>query len=118
MPPRTSPSIDPKSIPYDVYALAYALADALIPKFTWVLTTIDQNQQITVSTELLDDVNLFVECGSAGIVEFQLEKDGDAKYTQQQVVAGQRIFGRFKRIGPNTNVYPLIGYGNSSQRSR
>ncbi len=114
---RTTPSVDPRSIPFATYQLAYALVDAATPKSTWALTTM-VNDQLTVTTELLDDVNLYIECGSAGQVEFQLEMDGGGVYTLQNVTAGQKLRGRFKRIGPGTNVFPLIGYGNSAQRTR
>lgn len=60
------------------------------------------------------EINLWVVCGSAGVLEFCLVRDGsgDGQLTTLQVVAGQKVEGHFLRIGGNTTCFPLIGFGN------
>lgn len=92
-------------LPEEAVILATAVQRARTPSYS---VPIDPQQP-----EVLQSlVNLWVVCGSAGILEFQLIGEGGSGYSQMPVVAGQKVEGHFLSIGPNTTCIPLMGFGN------
>jgi hypothetical protein len=113
MPRYKPPTFSEQEIDECDRKLAQAIHEAFEPKASFNITNLE-NDQIIVGVEAILDgvVNLHILCGSAGILEFQLTRDGGGSFTTIAVTAGQVIEGNFKRFGPNTTVYPLIAFAN------
>lgn len=113
--PRNCNPVDERQITDRDRQVAFAVHEAFEPKTSFPITVANPNGQgILVDESIVDGiVNLFVICGSDGILEYMLTRDGgpDA-FIQLPVRQGDRIDGNFKRFGSNTTVYPLIAYAN------
>lgn len=113
--PRNPYPIDEKDLTDCDRRQGFAIQQAFLPKSSFPVTFPSPNMQgLAVTQGLLDGIiNMYVVCGSDGILEYMLFRDGgpDA-FIQLPVRRGQRVDGQFKRFGPNTTVYPLIAYVN------
>ena len=103
------------ALPPEMVALATAIQRSHTPAYTRSFETFPGSGQADLAV-VQDEINLWVICGSAGVLEFALIKDGDSTgdLTLLNVVAGQKVEGHFLRIGPQTTCFPLIGFGNLS----
>lgn len=73
---------------------------------------LEDSPGVATTRSIQNEVNLHVVCGSAGVLEFQLIREGAVPFNRINVIAGQKIEGHFLRIGPNTTCFPLLGFGN------
>ena len=113
--PRNCNPIDESEIPKKDRLLAFAIHEAFEAKTSFPIVVPDPNGQgLLVDDGILDGiVNLHITCGSDGIVEYMLQRDGGPNnFVQLPVVKGQVIEGNFKRFGSNTTVYPLVAFAN------
>lgn len=99
------------NMPSEMVMLATAHQRARTPAYALNLEDTN-NPGAPISRSIQDEVNLWVICGSAGVLEFQLIREGATPFNRITVVAGQKIEGHFLRIGPNTTCFPLLGFGN------
>lgn len=100
---------DRKCLPLDAVLAATAIQRAHTPAYC---KNLEASPGVPVTDLLLNEINLFVLCGSAGVLEFQLIREGGTEFNRITVVAGQKVEGHFLRLGPNTNCFPLLGFGN------
>jgi hypothetical protein len=113
--PRNPHPIDEDMVTDAERRMGFAIHEAFEPKSSFPLTTPDPNGQgLLINADINDGIlNLFLVCGSSGILEYMLQRDGGPNtFVQLPVVKGQTVKGNFKRIGPNTTVYPLVAFVN------
>ena len=92
--------------------MAAAVWRAQTPTYWYPLTESEGGVLKVDDTQIETSVNLGVYCGSDGVLEYQLLKNRGSVWCSLNVSKGEFIKGHFRRIGPNTTVYPLIGHGN------
>lgn len=113
MPRYKPPTFNEQDIDKCDRMLAQAIHDSFNPKASFNITNLENEQIIVGVNAILDGVvNLSVYCGSDGILEFQLTRDGGGAFTTIAVTKGQTVTGNFKRFGANTTVFPLIAFAN------
>ena len=107
--------VDPGSITDEQRQAGVAIHEAFEAKSSFYITVPSPGGMgILVDQGIVDGiVNLYVICGSDGVLEYMLTRDGGPEgFIQLPVVKGQTVEGNFKRFGPNTTVYPLVAYAN------
>ena len=101
--------VDECDIPRDMILMAAANRLAMTPMYSQSM--VDDSGEL-VYTDLVDQrINLWMQAQVNGVLEYQLLEDGGAVYTTQLVIAGERVYGAFKKLGPGTTCRP-VGFGN------